>query len=61
MTQPSTVNPCPRCGQPGEMKKSGSNRFWVQCSKFGKDGNCKAIATICPNKAEAVAAWNKMR
>ncbi|QLG88275.1 Lar family restriction alleviation protein [Chitinibacter bivalviorum] len=52
---------CPKCGAPAEQHKAGSNRFWVQCSKLGRQGNCSAIGQQGTNKKEAIAAWNKLK
>ncbi|WP_273430656.1 Lar family restriction alleviation protein [Chitinibacter tainanensis] len=52
---------CPKCGAPAEPQKAGSNRYWVQCSKFGKNGNCNAISQQGSSKKEAIANWNKLR
>lgn len=63
-TTPATlpdIKPCPKCGQPGELRKAGSNRVWVQCAKYGKDGNCTAISRPEANKKDAIASWNRMR
>ncbi|QLI83290.1 Lar family restriction alleviation protein [Chitinibacter fontanus] len=57
----ATAQPCPKCGAPAEPQKAGSNRFWVQCSKFGKNGNCSAISQQGSNKKEALANWNKLK
>jgi hypothetical protein len=56
-----TAKPCPKCGAPAEPNKAGSNRFWVQCSKFGRNGNCSAISQQGTNKKEAIALWNAMK
>ncbi|WP_053937406.1 hypothetical protein [Amantichitinum ursilacus] len=53
--------PCPRCGAPGKICKAGANRVWVQCSKFGKDGNCSAISSPEPNKKAALATWARLK
>ncbi|WP_410497610.1 Lar family restriction alleviation protein [Chitinibacter sp. S2-10] len=55
------AQPCPKCGAPAEPQKAGSNRFWVQCSKFGRQGNCSAIGQQGSNKKEAIIEWNKLR
>lgn len=52
---------CPKCGSKPEVTKAGSNRCWVQCSKFGKNGNCSAISQQGTTKKEAIALWNKLK
>ncbi|WP_297576437.1 Lar family restriction alleviation protein [uncultured Deefgea sp.] len=56
-----TPKPCPKCGAIAEQHKAGSNRFWVQCSKLGKNGNCSGIGQQGSNKKEAIANWNSLR
>ena len=40
----AALKPCPRCGQPAELVKTGSRRFWVQCSRYPAKGTCSTIA-----------------
>ena len=54
----SALKPCPRCGQPAELVKAGSRRFWVQCSRYPKQGTCSTIAAQADNKKEAIHNWN---
>ncbi|TJZ74267.1 Lar family restriction alleviation protein [Chitiniphilus eburneus] len=63
MTQPTdqpalAAKPCSKCGSPGEVTKSGSNRYWVQCAKFGRNGNCSAIGQQASSRKEAIRNWN---
>lgn len=60
-TSSPAIKPCPKCGQPGAIRKAGSNRVWVQCAKYGKDGNCTAISRPEANKKDAITVWNKMK
>jgi len=55
------INPCPKCGAVAEVRKAGGNRVWLECSKFGRIGNCSVISTPQPNRKEAIAAWNKLK
>ncbi|MBB5192544.1 hypothetical protein HNQ50_003288 [Silvimonas terrae] len=55
------INPCPRCGAHAEVRKAGANRVWLECSKYGRNGNCSMISTPQPNRKEAIAAWNKLK
>ena len=57
----ATPKPCPKCGAVAEQHKAGSNRFWVQCSKLGKNGNCSGIGQQGINKKEAIDNWNKLK
>jgi len=57
---PTALKPCKKCGAPGEHGRSGSSRFWVQCSKFGRNGNCNQIGQQGSSKKEAIALWNAM-
>ena len=57
----SPLKPCPKCGQPAEVVKAGSRRFWVQCSRYAGQGTCSAIGSQADNRKEAMANWNKMR
>ncbi|UXY14389.1 Lar family restriction alleviation protein [Chitiniphilus purpureus] len=50
--------PCAKCGAPAEVIKSGSNRYWVQCAKFGRNGNCSAIGLQANSRKEAIRNWN---
>ncbi|XZG69504.1 Lar family restriction alleviation protein [Chitinibacteraceae bacterium HSL-7] len=60
--KPAVVaQPCPKCGAPAESCRAGSSRFWVQCSKFGRNGNCMAIGNQGESKKEAIANWNKLK
>lgn len=61
MSEPISPKPCPKCGAPGEPRKAGNNRFWIQCAKYGANGNCSAISQQMPSKKEAIAAWNRMK
>ena len=54
----SALKPCPRCGQPAELVKAGSRRFWVQCSRYPKQGTCSTISAQADNKKEAIHNWN---
>ncbi|WP_293938063.1 Lar family restriction alleviation protein [Iodobacter sp.] len=60
-TNDSEPQPCPKCGSKPEVTKAGSNRCWVQCSKFGKNGNCSAISQQGSTKKEAIVLWNKLK
>ncbi|GAB3260275.1 Lar family restriction alleviation protein [Chitinimonas naiadis] len=55
---PLTPKPCKKCGSPGEVMKAGSNRFWVECAKFGRNGNCNVISAQAPNRKAAIQNWN---
>ncbi|GAA5786369.1 hypothetical protein GCM10007860_04850 [Chitiniphilus shinanonensis] len=55
---PLLPKPCSKCGSPGEVTKSGSNRYWVQCAKFGRNGNCNAIGQQAASRKEAIRNWN---
>ncbi|WP_084090325.1 Lar family restriction alleviation protein [Andreprevotia lacus] len=57
---PTPMKPCKKCGAPGEHGRSGSKRFWVQCGKFGRNGNCNQISQQADSKKEALALWNAM-
>ncbi|WP_432721335.1 hypothetical protein R0381_002533 [Jeongeupia wiesaeckerbachi] len=64
MTDPKPpVQPqsCPKCGAPPDVRKAGANRVWVQCAKFGANGNCNVICSPQPNRKDAIAAWNRMK
>ncbi|MDK2126454.1 Lar family restriction alleviation protein [Parachitinimonas caeni] len=52
--------PCRKCGASGEVIKAGSRRFWVQCARFGKNGNCNAIGSQADNRKEAIQNWNNI-
>ncbi|MBV1774456.1 hypothetical protein KSF73_01880 [Burkholderiaceae bacterium DAT-1] len=52
------VKRCIKCGSAGELTKAGSRRFWVQCARFGKNGNCNQIGAQEDNKKDAVSRWN---
>jgi hypothetical protein len=55
---PNAPKPCKKCGFPGEVKKAGSKRFWVECAKYGRNGNCNVIGDQADNKKDAIARWN---
>lgn len=55
---PLTPKPCKKCGSAGIPSKAGNNRFWVECAKFGRNGNCNAISSQEPNRKAAILAWN---
>ncbi|WP_374352552.1 hypothetical protein [Chitinimonas sp.] len=55
---PSQPKPCKKCGSPGLPQKAGSRRFWVQCARFGRDGNCNMIGDQADNKKDALLRWN---
>lgn len=57
---PVTPKPCPKCGNPSEVVKAGSRRFWVQCSRYAGQGTCSAIGSQADNRKEAIANWNKV-
>lgn len=57
----SPLKPCPKCGQPAEVVKAGSRRFWVQCSHYAGQGTCSAIGQQADNRKEAIANWSKVR
>jgi hypothetical protein len=64
MTEPHTpanaALPCHKCGAPAEVVKAGSSRHWVQCSRFGKNGNCNVIGRQTDARKTAIATWNAM-
>ncbi|WP_269531656.1 hypothetical protein [Chitinimonas sp. BJYL2] len=49
---------CKKCGFPGLVMKAGSNRWWVECEKFGRNGNCKAISDQASTRKAAIQNWN---
>ncbi|MBV8466338.1 MAG: Lar family restriction alleviation protein [Burkholderiales bacterium] len=56
--KPATPKRCAKCGSPGELMKAGSNRFWVQCAKYGRNGNCNVIGAQMETKKQAIERWN---
>lgn len=58
---PLQPKPCVRCGSPGELVKTGSRRYWVQCSRFSNYGSCQAIGPQADNKKQAILNWNATR
>ena len=58
---PLTPHACPKCGKPAELVKAGSRRFWVQCSRYPKQGTCSTLGPQADNKKEAILLWNKGR
>jgi len=58
---PLVPKPCPKCGAAAEVGRSGSHRFWVQCSGYLGYGNCTAIGPQTDNKKEAILKWNAMK
>ncbi|QDQ27144.1 hypothetical protein FNU76_12650 [Chitinimonas arctica] len=50
--------PCKRCGAPGKLMKAGSNRFWVECSHMGENGNCTEISRQADSRKGAIDLWN---
>jgi ssDNA-binding Zn-finger/Zn-ribbon topoisomerase 1 len=58
---PNALKPCQRCGAPAELVKSGSRRYWVQCSHYPPNGNCNAIGAQADNRKEAIHNWNATR
>jgi hypothetical protein len=55
---PLKPKPCAKCGSAGELMKAGSNRFWVQCAKYGRNGNCNVIGAQTETKKQAIERWN---
>ncbi|WP_027405409.1 Lar family restriction alleviation protein [Aquaspirillum serpens] len=58
---PTVPKPCQKCGSPAEVVKAGSRRFWVQCSRYPKQGNCSTIGAQADNRKEAILLWNRSR
>jgi ssDNA-binding Zn-finger/Zn-ribbon topoisomerase 1 len=58
---PLEPKPCPKCGEPALVVKSGSRRFWVQCSHYPDNGNCSAIGAMADNRKQAIMNWNSNR
>ncbi|AXK38866.1 Lar family restriction alleviation protein [Crenobacter cavernae] len=58
---PLAPKPCHKCGSAAEVIKSGSRRFWVQCSRYADQGNCNAIGPQTDNRKEAIFRWNATR
>ncbi len=63
MTEPTplTPKPCNKCGCPAEVVKAGSRRFWVQCSRYPKQGTCSTIGNQADNRKDAILSWNRTR
>ncbi|WP_374537904.1 hypothetical protein [Chitinimonas taiwanensis] len=55
---PLTPKPCKKCGAPGQVMKAGSNRHWVECAKFGRNGNCNVISAAVSSRKAAIQDWN---
>jgi hypothetical protein len=52
---------CPKCGQRGVVVKAGSRRYWVECARYGKNGNCSAIGQQADLRRQAIVNWNTLR
>jgi len=57
-TPAPAIKRCAKCGSPADVQKAGSNRHWVQCAKYGRNGNCNVIGDQADNRKAAIANWN---
>ncbi|CUA83223.1 MULTISPECIES: Lar family restriction alleviation protein [Gulbenkiania] len=63
MTDTPTLQPkpCNKCGAPAQVVKTGSRRFWVQCSRYPDQGTCVTIGPQTDNRKDAILRWNATR
>ncbi|QNM96959.1 Lar family restriction alleviation protein [Chitinimonas koreensis] len=55
---PLKPKPCRKCGSAGEVIKAGSRRYWVECARYGRNGNCNSIGDQADNRRDAIRNWN---
>lgn len=51
------IKPCPYCGQPGKISRTGVGNYYIRCDNV----NCEVLPTTTSKKRliEAIRVWNR--